>query len=143
MQTLENRVLYVSEDEGTSELLTVLLATSGYYVLTAPTLVTAQLVSRAQTFNMYVIDAQFWGGEGTELCRIIRGVDPLSPVILHSSDAAESARREALDAGATFYILKPDIGKLIEAVSYVTCDPLPEGCESRRGVRPRPLHAEP
>lgn len=143
MQTLENRVLYVSEDEGTSELLTVLLARRGHHVLTAPTLVTAHLVSRAQTFNMYVIDAQFWGGEGTELCRIIRVFDPLSPVILHSSDAVESARQGALDAGATFYILKPDIGKLIEAVSHVTCDLLREGCESGSVVRPRPLHAKP
>ena len=143
MQTLEHRVLYVSDDEGTSELLTVLLATSGHYVLTAPTLVTAQLVSRAQTFNIYVIDAQFWGGAGKELCRIIRGFDPLSPVILHTSDASESARQEALDAGATFYVLKPDIGKLIEAVNHVTCGLLPEGCESGRVVRPLPRHAEP
>lgn len=143
MRTLENRVLYVGEDEGTSELLTILLARSGHDVTTAPTLVTAQLVSRAQTFNMYVIDAQFWGGEGAELCRTIRVFDPLSPVILHSSDAAASARQEALDAGATFYVLKPDIGKLIEAVSHVTCDLLPEGRESGGGVRPLPLHAEP
>ena len=143
MQTLEKRVLYVSEDEGTSQLLTLLLASRGHHVLTAPTLVTAQLVSRAQTFNVYVVDAQFWGGAGTELCRIIRGFDPLSPVILHSSDAAASARQEALDAGATFYVLKPDIGKLIETVNHVTCDLLPEGCESGRVVRPLLQHAEP
>ena len=57
--------------------------------------------------------------------------------------AAESARQGALDAGATFYVLKPDIGKLIEAVNHVTCGLLPEGCESGRVVRPLPRHAEP
>ena len=135
MQAPEKRVLFVSEDVGARELLTALLARRGHHVVTAPSRVTALLVSRGQAFNLYVIDAQFWGGEGTELCRTIRVFDPLSPVILFSSTSAESARLEAFAAGATSYILKPDIERLIEAVSHVTYDLLPDRSRSARGVR--------
>lgn len=138
MHTLNKRVLCVSEDEGTRELLTVLLAHQGYEVIIAPSLVTALLVSYGQTFDLYVLDAQFWGGEGTELCRSIRTFDPLSPIVILSSGAAESERSEAFDAGATSYILKPDTGGLIEAMSLVACEVLPDGSESMRGVWSRP-----
>src|SRR5215207_1067576 len=97
-QILKKRVLYVSEDEATGELLKVLLARRGYHVVTAPTLVAALLLSRGQPFNLYVIDAQFWGGEGARLCRTIKVFDPLSPVLLFSSNAAESERPAAFDA---------------------------------------------
>jgi DNA-binding response OmpR family regulator len=135
VQAVKKRVLFVSEDGGACERLTALLARRGHQVVTAPSLVTALLVSRGQAFNLYVIDAQFWGGEGTELCRTIRVFDPWSSVILFSSTSAESARLEAFAAGATSYILKPDVERLIEAVSHVTYDVLPDRSESGRGVR--------
>lgn len=138
MHTLKKRVLCVSEDEDTRELLTALLAHQGYQVVVALSLITALLASCGQTFDLYVIDAQFWGGEGTELCRSIRMCDPLSPIVLLSSAAAESERSEAFDAGATSYILKPDTGGLIEAVSLVACEVMPDGSESMRGVWSRP-----
>ena len=138
MHTLKKRVLCVSEDEGTRELLTILTAHQGHQVVVALSLVTALLVSRGQTFDLYVIDAQFRGGEGTELCRSIRRFDPLSPIVLLSFSAAESERSEAFDAGATSYILKHDTGGLIEAVSLVACEVLPDGSESPRGIWSRP-----
>ena len=135
MKTLKKRVLCVSEDKGTRELWTVLLAHRGYQVVSAPSLVTAILVSCGQTFDLYVIDAQLRGGEGAELCRSIRVFDPLSPVVLLSSTDSEAERLRAFDAGATSYTLKPDIGELNEAVSLVACAALPDGEGSVSSVR--------
>jgi len=97
-----------------------LLSRRGFEVVKAQSLITALLISRGQMFDVYVIDGQFRGNVGTALCRSIRVFDPLSPVVIFSSTAGESARREALGAGATRYVLKPDIAGLIETVSQVT-----------------------
>ncbi|HEX6624836.1 MAG TPA: response regulator [Pyrinomonadaceae bacterium] len=113
------RILFVDEHEDTCEAMTVLLSHRGYEVVTASTLITTLLTARGQPFNLYVLDAEFWG-DGAELCRSIREFDPLTPIIFFSTAPDESARREAFEAGATDYVIKPDVDGLIESVSYCT-----------------------
>lgn len=97
--------------------MTVLLSRRGYEVVTASSLVTTLLTARGQAFHLYVLDAEFWGA-GAEVCRSIREFDPLAPIILFSTAAEESARREAFEAGATDYVIKPDVDGLLESVDY-------------------------
>jgi len=97
-----------------------LLSRRGFEVVTVHSLISAHLIAQGQAFDVYVIDGQFWGDVGTAFCKSIRYFDPLSPVVIFSSAEGESARREALSAGATRYVLKPDIEGLIEAVGQVT-----------------------
>ena len=97
--------------------MTVLLSRRGYEVVTASTLVTTLLTALGQAFNLYVLDAEFWGA-GPELCRSIREFDPLAPIIFFSTAAEESARREAFEAGATDFVVKPDVDGLVESVTY-------------------------
>jgi DNA-binding response OmpR family regulator len=91
------------------------LARRGYEVVTARSLVTALLVACGQVFSLYVLDAEIRGGAGMRLCESIRKCDPLAPILFFSSAARASAMRKALEAGATRYILKPDLGGLVEA----------------------------
>ena len=97
--------------------MTVLLSHRGYEVVTSSSLVTTLLTARGQPFNLYVLEAEFWGA-GPELCRSIREFDPLAPIIFFSTAVEESARREAFEAGATDYVVKPDVDGLIESVSH-------------------------
>ena len=103
-------------------MLTALLSRRGYEVVTARSPITALTISCGQVFSVYVLDAQFWGGAGVRLCRSIREFDPLAPVVIFSSKAGERARREAMEAGATCFVLKPDIRGLLEAVSRVASE---------------------
>lgn len=116
MDSTRERILFVDEHEDAREVVTVRLSRRGYEVVAASSLITSLLISRGQTFHLYVLDAQFRGGTGIELCRSIREFDPLTPIIFFSSRAEESARREAFEAGATDYVIKPDLDGLIEAV---------------------------
>jgi DNA-binding response OmpR family regulator len=118
----KRRVLYVADQENTCEIMAALLARHGYEVVAAHSLVTALLVSRGQPFNLYVLDAQFWGGAGARLCRSIREFDPLAPIIIFSSAAGTRACGEALEAGATCYVLKPNLDELLQAVNQVTSE---------------------
>jgi CheY-like chemotaxis protein len=81
--------------------------------------VTALLVACGQVFSLYVLDAEFWGGAGARLCESIRECDPLAPIILFSFAAGSGALSRAPEACATRYVLKPDLGELIEAVHDV------------------------
>lgn len=117
---MKKRALYATDRGETCEFLTALLAGQGFEVVTVDSLLTALLVARGQVFSLYVLDAEFWGGAGARLCESIREFDPLAPVIFFAPAAETSAPREALAAGATRYVLKPDLSGLIEAVRDVS-----------------------
>jgi two-component system response regulator RegA len=115
VQPTKKRVLCVSDHAATCEILAAALARRGYEVVTARSLVTALLVACGQVFSLYVLDAEIWGGAGARLCESIRECDPLAPILFVSSESGASALRKALEAGATRYILKPDLVGLVEA----------------------------
>jgi len=52
-----------------------------------------------------------------ELCQQLHEVTPGVPVILYSGDVYQVMGNNALEAGATAYVTKPDIEELIETVS--------------------------
>ena len=115
--TLSDKLRFVDEHEDARGVVTMRLSRRGYEVVAASSLITTLLISCGQTFHLYVLDAQFRGGTGIELCGSIREFDPLTPIIFFSSRTEESARREALEAGATDYVIKPDVDGLMETVS--------------------------
>ncbi|HEX7174236.1 MAG TPA: response regulator [Pyrinomonadaceae bacterium] len=127
MHSTRERILFIDEHEDTREVMTALLSRRGCEVVAASSLITALLISRGQTFHLYVLDAQFWGDTGTELCRSIREFDPLTPIIVFSNRAEEAARREAFEAGATDYLIKPDADGLTKAAGQCIrhCDGRP------------------
>ena len=135
MQPIKKRVLCVSDQGGTCEILAASLASRGYEVVTARSLVTALLIACGQVFSLYVLDAEFWGGAGARLCESIREFDPLAPILLFSPAPGTSTLREMQAAGATSYVLKPDLSGLIEAaddlVSEVASEPGRSGFASR------------
>src|SRR5215207_6435148 len=115
VQPTKKCVLCVSDHGATCEILAAVLGRRGYEVVTARSLVTALLAAYGQVFSLYVLDAEVWGGAGARLCVSISACDPLAPILVFSSAAGAGAPRKALEAGATRYILKPDLVGLVEA----------------------------
>jgi DNA-binding response OmpR family regulator len=70
-----------------------------------------------ETFDIYLLDNWLPGGSGIELCRRIREVDALTPVIFYTGADQDEEREAAMAAGAQAYLLKPsDIARLVETV---------------------------
>ena len=130
-QPVKKRALCATDHEDTSEILAALLKHRGYEVVCAHSFITALLSATGQTFNLYVLDAQLQRDMGTALCRNIREVDPLTPIILSSSSVEAAARLAAMESGASFYILKTDVRALVEALSLVPSDAPPVSAERR------------
>ena len=111
------RVLYVDDDEDAREILTVLLGLVQIEAKTVRTAAQGLSSMRTERFDLYVLDAWLAEIDGFELCRRMRAIDRHTPVLFFSRAAAETDKKRGIDAGASAYIVKPDIGSLIQSVA--------------------------
>jgi two-component system response regulator MprA len=95
-----------------------LLGLIGCEVVSANTAGQALDNIRAGRFDLYLLDNWLPGGSGVEVCRRIReSGDLTTPVVFYSGAGSSGERREALEAGAQAYLVKPgDVGLLVETV---------------------------
>jgi two-component system response regulator PilR (NtrC family) len=110
------RILCVDDHFDTSEMLQVLLSDEDYEVQTAASIEEARQLATASEFDLYVLDKRLPDGTGLELCEILNQLSPTIPCIFYTGDAYEIHRHEAMAAGATAYVAKPDIDRLISTV---------------------------
>jgi DNA-binding response OmpR family regulator len=106
-------VLCVDNDEGSREMLSMLLGFSRLEAETVATAAQALSLIQAERFDLYVLEVWLPGLDGFELCRRMRDVDPHTPILFFSGAAYESDKKRGIDAGATDYVSKPDIDGLL------------------------------
>ena len=107
MEEKKCHILCVEDDRDTCELLTRVLGSSGYEVEPAFTFADALTKALAGEFDVYLLDNKMPDGSGVDLCRRIREFDTETPIIFYSADAFPDAIKEALQAGANDYLVKP------------------------------------
>jgi DNA-binding response OmpR family regulator len=109
-------VLCVDDHHDTSEMLQILLAEENYDVHTAATMEQACEMAKRTQYDLYVLDKRLPDGNGLELCGRLNEITPGVPCIFYTGDAYEIHRREAMEAGASAYVAKPNIEALISTV---------------------------
>ena len=120
--TARCRVLYVDDHEDSGFMFQQLLSLLNYEVRIAATMEEALRLATSEEFDLYVLDRRLPDGSGIELCRQLNQISPGVAVIFYSGDAYELNRQEGLSAGASEYISKPNIDKLVEAVRKLLAD---------------------
>ena len=106
-------ILYVDGYEDNRILLTYLLRDLDYSCVAVATMTEALSAARSDTFDLYVLDSWYSDGNGVELCRRIRRFDQSTPIIFFSAWPLESARQDAIRAGASAYLLKPALDEVL------------------------------
>lgn len=117
---IKQRVLCVEDDPDTREMLGMLFRS---LEITAQLVSTAEeclSVSRRERFDLYLLDAWLPDGDGVELCRSLRNLNPDGCLVFYSGAAFETDRQRALEAGADDYIVKPEIDQLIKTLLELT-----------------------
>jgi len=109
-------ILCVDDHRDTSEMLQVLLSDEDYQVKTAATMDEASRLAKEFAFDLYVLDKRLPDGSGLELCERLNVLTPGVPCIFYTGDAYQIHRIEAMEAGASAYVAKPDIEALIASV---------------------------
>ncbi len=95
-----------------------LLGRRGQRVLTATTCSQALAVVASEPLALVVADLRLPDGNGLEVVRAARITKTAPPVVVVTGYASEASRRQALEAGAAAYLVKPfNLGTLVELVN--------------------------
>ena len=111
-------VLCVDHHEDSRVMLSALLALARVDAVTVGTAVQALSLVRAERFDLVVLDACLPRIDGFELCRRLREIEPQVPILFFSSGAYEADKKRGIKAGATAYVVKPDIAGLLRNVRH-------------------------
>ena len=110
------RRIHKEDHEDTKHLMEVFLSAEGYAVATAGGYQEGLRLARAGGFDLILLDYRYADGTGEELCRLIRGFDPRTPILFFSG-VDPRWQREALSCGAQGFVLKPHFGDLQREIS--------------------------
>jgi DNA-binding response OmpR family regulator len=107
MQPVKSKILFVEDHDDTRELMALVLSQANYEVVTAPSLAGAIKLAKTHKFDLFVLDSLLGDGTGIELCRLIRRMDHLTPILFCSAKAYDNDKIEAFRSGAQRYLVKP------------------------------------
>lgn len=117
------RVLCVDDDGDNRDMLSSLL--KFWRIDTKAVGTAAQALSsiQAERFDLYLLDAWLPDLDGFELCRRLRSLDPHTPILFFSGAAFESDKQKGIEAGATDYLIKPDLASLLGRIKQLVPQP--------------------
>jgi two-component system, OmpR family, response regulator len=110
------RVLCVDDDEDSRVMLTTLLKLALIEAKAVGTGAQALSSIQAESFDLYMLDSRLPDGDGFELCRRLRAMDPHAPILFFSGAAFEADRKKGIEAGANAYVIKPDLDGLVRSI---------------------------
>lgn len=76
-----------------------------------------------QRFELYLLDVKLPCQGGFALCRQIRVLEPLRPIVIYSGAAYEADRERGIEAGANACLSKPDIEGLLGKITSLVFSP--------------------
>jgi DNA-binding response OmpR family regulator len=125
------RILLVEDEDDARELMAVYLAE--YTLVYAHNMDEGLRLAYLHYFDIYILDNWLPDGDGVELCRLIRGFDPHTPILFCSAAAYVRDIREATLAGAQEYLVKPIIpDELRQSVAQLIAAAREAAFEARR-----------
>lgn len=117
---MTQKVLAIDDDPAMTELLTLLLKTHGYNVLTANTGEEGVKIAREDSPDVIILDLMMAGMDGWQVCTQIRTFSTV-PILIISALDSPGLVASALDAGADDYLVKPiSSGILISHLNQLT-----------------------
>jgi len=111
-------VLYVDDNEDSRVMLGALLSFCDIEVKAVGNAIQALRLIESECFDLYLLDAWLPDMNGFELCRHLRLLDPFKPILFFSGAASEADKQKGIEAGATGYVVKPNVGGLLESITH-------------------------
>lgn len=111
---MTKNVLAIDDDNAITELLSMLLRTHGYEVLTANNGEEGIKFIREKSPDVVILDLMMPGMDGWQVCKQVRSFSNVPIVILSALDDP-SMIASALDAGADDYLIKPISSNILVA----------------------------
>jgi two-component system response regulator MtrA len=114
------KLLTIDDDPAMTELITLLLKTHGFDVLSANTGEEGVKITKEESPDVVILDLMMPGMDGWQVCTQIRGFSKV-PILVFSALDSPGIVASALDAGADDYLVKPiSTGVLIAHLKRLT-----------------------
>ena len=116
------KVLVVDDDKTTRKMLSLILKTKGYEVVTAENGIEALQKLGLEEINLILIDMNMPYMDGIEFTKQVRANQQFCeiPIIMITTEADEEERKKAYDAGVDDYLVKPtNVQEITESMKKI------------------------
>ena len=116
MEISKSKILCIEDNQDTCELVTFVFNQAGYEIESCTQSECLEHM-QGEKYLAIILDNYFDGLNGIEICREIRSLDKITPIIFLSGEARQAEIDKAMAAGANAYLIKPnDFERLTDTV---------------------------
>ena len=114
----QRRILCAESNKDVGELIALMLTRKGYEVETVQTAADCLKVAATDRFDLYILNDTYIDADSLELCRQLRELDPVTPVLLFSLESSGPHRQQqAVQTGVKIYKSKTsDFVSLVQTI---------------------------
>jgi DNA-binding response OmpR family regulator len=118
MPERKRRILCAESNRDVGDLIALMLEQKGYEVESVQTAADCLKVATTDRFDLYILNDTYIDADSLELCRRLREVDPVTPVLLFSLESSgPPPRREPVETGVKIYKSKTsDFVALVQTI---------------------------
>src|SRR5215211_3846605 len=118
MPEAKRRILCAESNKDVGDLIAFMLTRKGYEVESVQTAAACLKVASTDRFDLYILNDNYIDADSLELCRQLRELDPVTPVLLFSLESSGPHRQQqAVQAGVKIYKSKTsDFVSLVQTI---------------------------
>jgi DNA-binding response OmpR family regulator len=114
------RILCAEANKDVGDLIALMLEQKGYAVESVQTAADCLKLAMTERFDLYILNDTYIDGDSLELCRQLRALDPVTPVLLFSLESSGPARQRPLQMGVKIYQSKTsDFVSLVQTIDQL------------------------
>ena len=122
MPERKRRILCAESNKDVGDLIALMLQRKGYEVETVQTAAECLKVAATDRFDLYILNDTYMDADSLELCRQLRELDPVTPVLLFSleSSGPPPQQKRPVEAGVKLYKSKTsDFVSLVQTIDQL------------------------
>jgi len=117
MSEVKRRILCAESNKDVGDLIALMLTRKGYEVESVQTAADCLKFAATDRFDLYILNDAYIDADSLELCRQLRELDPVTPVLLFSLESSGPQRRHAVQTGIKIYQSKTsDFVSLVQTI---------------------------
>src|SRR5215216_7004790 len=99
----KRRILCAESNKDVGELIALMLTRKGYEVESVQTAADCLKLAATDRFDLYILNDTYIDADSLDLCRQLRELDPVTPVLLFSLEGPGPHRQQSAQAGVKVY----------------------------------------